>query len=66
MIKVHQEIEAYIVGGPAESKTTDPVIVRSHWNDDKMIVIRVEGSEVAVRAKDLVEAAKNATNTARW
>lgn len=40
--------------------------VTSHHNRDAMVVLELNGRKLAVEAKDLLAAVKNATNSARW
>lgn len=68
MVEVHQKIEALHVGGADEgTKSERPLVVRSHWNRDDLVILRLgDGEEIAVRAKELRAAVENATNTARF
>lgn len=62
MIKVSNEIKTY-EGGQLDK----PVIqLNSHWNDNKMVVIVIDGKQYTVCAADLKAAVDNATNTARF
>lgn len=66
MLKVHQEIDAYQVGGTDEGKKRDvPLVVRSHWNRNETVMLRIGDEEVFVAAKDLRAAIDNATNVPR-
>lgn len=42
------------------------ILVQSHWNDDKMVVIEIGDEKRSIMAKDLKAAIDNATNTARF
>ena len=67
MIKVENKINLYEVNGVEVNVVPEPtVIVSSHWNDHKMIVIDTGNNKITVKASDLLAAIANATNTARF
>ena len=60
MIKVSNEIKTY------EGGQVDKLQVNSHWNDNKMVSIVIDGKQYTVCAADLKAAIDNATNIARF
>lgn len=42
------------------------VEIRNHWNDDRLVVVKVLDQEVTLIASEIVAAVKNATNTAKY
>lgn len=66
MIKVMCEVTVY----ETDDKAAPPnaaLIVNSHWNDDRMVVLETpSGHRFTVVAKHLKAAIDNATNTARF
>jgi hypothetical protein len=40
--------------------------VHNHWNDEKMVVIEIDGKQCTAVADDLKEAINNCKNTNRW
>ena len=60
-VKVTNELNSY--DEPAKTS----VLIHSHWNEPKKIVIEFRGGEKrTVVAEELIAAIKNATNTARF
>jgi len=54
----------YAVDCPVGSKPC--VEINNHWNNDKIVVIVIEGKSLELSAKELKAAIDNATNTARY
>ena len=71
MIKVENIVNVYEVDGKEKSPhgaDGQKLIVRSHWNRNEMVVLRLPGEgapEFTVTARDLQAAIVNATNTNR-
>jgi hypothetical protein len=63
-ITVQSDVRTYEDG--FEPNKTKIVIVRSHWNNDKMVELVVGTETVRVLARDLQAAIENATNTNRF
>lgn len=63
-ISVQSDIRTYEDG--LEPGKVKLVIVRSHWNNDKMVELVVGTETVKVLASDLRAAIENATNTNRF
>jgi len=63
MIKVSNEIKTYGANGNLDKAV---VQLNSHWSDNTMVIIVVDGKPHSVRAADLTAAIDNATNTARF
>lgn len=67
MISVIQKIPLYeIDSNNTDTVETPTMEVRSHWNDDGMIVLQIDpkSKSVTVRAADLKAAIANAQNSA--
>jgi hypothetical protein len=67
-IDVRSYVHVYDVDGTATPMVGDGrvrVEVVSHWNDDKMVVLRVGGKSYLVSADNLTVAIANATNASR-
>jgi hypothetical protein len=60
MVKVTCRIDNY--DEPAKAS----ILVNSHWNNDKLVVLEIEDIKITVKARDLETAIKNCTNTARY
>jgi hypothetical protein len=60
MIKVTCKVENY------DQPMKQSLIVEAHWNDDKMIVLVIDGKNYTVIASDLKAAIDNCTNTNRF
>lgn len=72
MINSDNTVDIYEINGqeqrPKVGSPHPQIHVRSHWNMDRMVVIKWHGDsgeEVTVNANDLMAAIKNATNTNR-
>lgn len=65
MLRVLNEVTVHEINGK-ETSSTQPVIVKNHWNDPALVLVTVAGVEVTVSATELAAAVKNATNTARF
>lgn len=62
-MKIETKLEIYEVEGKETVMIHRPVLsVQSHWNDNKLIEVTVDGKRVTVVAKDLKRAVDNATN----
>ena len=57
-IMAHPELDE----GPTGIRT---LTVKNHWNDSTKVILLVEGCPVTVKAKDLLIAISNATNSGR-
>lgn len=68
MIKVSNEVPVYEPKvDPPKVLDHPPIIVESHWNNDKWVVIKTpDGQSYTVNAKDLRAALENATNIRRF
>lgn len=72
MIKVQNEVEIYEIDGSDKfpkvgEKAPKPVIVESHWNIDRFIVLKVDGAKaMTVLGRDLIQAVQNAMATNRF
>lgn len=67
MIKVENKIDLYEVNGVEVNMSAPPdIIISSHWNDRRLIVIDSGDKKLTIKASDLLAAIANATNTARF
>ena len=68
MIKVTNEIKIYEIDDQELKSISNaqPLIVKSHWNNDNVVVLEIGGVKYTVVAKDLKAAIDNATNIARF
>lgn len=63
-ITVQNDVKVY--GDGFNEPKTKLVIVRSHWNEERMVEMTVGTETVKVLASDLIAAVNNATNTNRF
>ena len=70
MIESQNKVKIYEENGrdavPDGAGDQPSICVKSHWNQETMVVLMVAGVNYTVAAGDLMAAIKNATNTARW
>jgi hypothetical protein len=67
MIKVTNEVNIYEADDREVSTPAPRMLVKSHWNYDKFVVLITPGGErLTVAANDLRAAIENATNTKRF
>ena len=67
MIDVNSKVRVYEVNGKeVEIGKTKSISVSSHWNYSNWVVLKVGNRRLTVVARDLIEAIKNATNTAKY
>lgn len=60
---VTNEIKIYETNGKETPIGENPILeVRSHWNNDNLVVIEIDGKTVTVVASQLEKAIHNATN----
>lgn len=67
-IDVMSKVQIYETDGEESSTGLEypMVTVKSHWNDDRMVIIRVDkGHEVTVLGRHLLTAVENAMRTAK-
>ena len=61
MIKVTCKIEA-----SDGNKAKPSILVHSHWQNDKLVVLTIDGVDYDVKGRDLITAVENCTNTAKF
>ena len=69
MIRVHSEVTVLEVQNNEIDliETGEKVVgVKSHWNNNKLVVLTFDNVTLTVRAKDLTDAVQNATNSNRF
>lgn len=71
MIRVESEIDVYEVNGSEElakeaQRDNRCMFIKSHWNQEKLVRLKLPSGEVTVGAADLLAAVRNATNTNRF
>lgn len=64
MIDVKCEVATYDDGG--EKRVLDRVEVCSHWNEERMVLLKVGTFTAKVSASDLIAAIRNCTQTNRF
>lgn len=60
MIDVKCKVTTY------EESATKEVVVESHWNNERFVVLHIGTKTVTVGANDILAAIKNATNSNRF
>ena len=60
MIKVSCEVQNY------DNPSKQDLFVHNHWNDDRMVVLEINGERFTVSAEDLQKAIANCTNINRY
>lgn len=67
MIDVKNEIKIYEINGEDKMGDDKKLIIKSHWNLNRMVIIEfLEGEKITVCAEDLKAAIDNAINTVRF
>lgn len=69
MIDVENKVQLYEKDGEKYSSIGDGkehLIVKNHWNDRDMVVLKLGKKRVTVSARDLEAAIKNSTNVNRY
>jgi hypothetical protein len=67
MIKVVNTVSIYEVNGTEHRGLDAPTLtVSSHWNNDRSVVLELDGKKITVAASDLHAAITNACNTKRF
>lgn len=68
MIAVQNTVKVYEIDEADLRSVADaqPILVRSHWNNNNIVILEIGDRKYTVVAKDLKTAIDNATNTARF
>lgn len=67
MIKVTNEVNICELNGKeAPLAKRETLVVKSHWNMDRLVVLQIGDSEITVNASDLMAAIGNATHVNRF
>lgn len=62
MIMINVTCQLFDYSNPAMPS----IRVHNHWSDSRMVELEVDGKRYTVKAKDLIAAIENATNTNEW
>jgi len=64
-IEVINSVPIYEIDGEEKGLPNDDetLQIKSHWNNNKMVIIKLNDKEVTVAAEDLEKAVVNATNS---
>jgi hypothetical protein len=67
MIKVSSQVSIQEIDSKSVPIGAQPTVtIKSHWNDQTLVVLEIDGKNYSMNTMDIQAAIQNATNSARF